>query len=146
VLTLMPGSSIGNSKSLRLAACRMMFWRDRSSPHCFKTLNQHYGRAEPDDRAIVNKVCRRHVFRYERSIFLDARVVLPVRLSRVLYRIRGDQPFGLVETRRLQGRGERVGRKVQITNRHPADVKSLTNRLAANFEIAAMTNVSAPDP
>jgi hypothetical protein len=31
------GSSIGSSRSLRLAAWRMMFSRDRSSPHCFST-------------------------------------------------------------------------------------------------------------
>ena len=37
VLIFMPGSSIGSSKSLMLAACFMMFSRDRSLPHCLST-------------------------------------------------------------------------------------------------------------
>src|SRR5438046_2903810 len=37
VLILIPGSSIGTVKSLRLAACFITFSRVSSSPHCFST-------------------------------------------------------------------------------------------------------------
>ena len=37
VLILMPGSRSGSSKFFTLAACFMMFSREKSLPHCFST-------------------------------------------------------------------------------------------------------------
>ena len=37
VLILMPGSRSGSSKFFTLAACFIMFSREKSLPHCFST-------------------------------------------------------------------------------------------------------------
>ena len=64
---------------------------------------------------------------------LEARVVLPARIGGVLAVIGGDQALGLLETRRLQHRGDRDRDVGDIARRRPAEIVGLADRLRREF-------------
>ena len=87
-----------------------------------ENMNHRCGGNESVDRDRLVNVRRAQVFCRESRPFLEAEIVLPARVRRILEVSGGDQSLRLLETRGLQRSFDRSRAEKQIAFRRPADV------------------------